>query len=100
MLTHWNLYPSLRTVRTRPRGVDIPAEIPDIQPEAPVSGLAAESVDNRIHQHGDQAVSSTPASAPSPSSASASTTALEDSTRLEAGSRRVFSTQEQSAATS
>ncbi|CAO3572173.1 unnamed protein product [Mortierella alpina] len=82
---------------TRPRGVNISVEIPDIQPEATVSGTAAESVDNPAQQHGDQRLSSAPASAPSPSSG---TTALEDDTRLEAGSRRVFSTQEQTAPTS
>ncbi|KAF9959977.1 hypothetical protein BGZ72_008306 [Mortierella alpina] len=82
---------------TRPRGVDIPVEIPDIQPEASVSGPVAEGVDNRTQQHSDQTVSSAPTSGPPVSSASASTTALEDGTRLEAGSRRVFSTQEQTA---
>ncbi|KAG9324087.1 hypothetical protein KVV02_004013 [Mortierella alpina] len=83
---------------TRPRGVNIPVEIPDIQPEAPASE-AVESVDNHTQQHGNQTLSSAPPPATS-SSASASTTALEDDTRLEAGSRRVFSTQEQSAPTS
>ncbi|KAF9940721.1 hypothetical protein BGZ67_006897 [Mortierella alpina] len=84
---------------TRPRGVNIPVEIPDIQPEAPASGAAVESVNNHTQQHGNQTLSSAPAPATSPSSAPASTTALEDDTRLEAGSRRVF-TQEQSAPTS
>ncbi|KAF9966305.1 hypothetical protein BGZ70_002711 [Mortierella alpina] len=84
---------------TRPRDVNIPVEIPDIQPEPPVSETAAESVDSTTPQYGDQRLTSAPASAPSPSSASASTTALEDDTRLEAGSRRVFSTQEQTAPT-
>ncbi|KAF9573355.1 hypothetical protein EC968_008625 [Mortierella alpina] len=83
---------------TRPRGLNIPVEIPDIQPDIPVSGTAVEGVDNHTQQHGSPTSSSARASVPS--TTSASTTALEDNTRLEAGSRRVFSTQEQSAPTS